>query len=114
MDLTHHSCCIARDAALIQKIKMQQSDIVFLTIPDYTVSFAIDSDSQKNASALIVAMPGTSQKSMRPSKGKTNPSQYPGTLKDSICTRCKKPVNHMTREQQDQHEINCKAQSKLF
>ena len=30
------------------------------------------------------------------------------------CSRCFKNVDNMTREEQDQHEINCLKQEKLF
>ena len=45
---------------------------------------------------------------------KQNPSQYNGTLKDSMCTRCGKSLNNKTREQQDDHETQCLKQEKLF
>ena len=45
---------------------------------------------------------------------KLNSSQYSGTLKNSICTRCKKSLNNKTREQQDEHETQCLMQEKLF
>ena len=41
-------------------------------------------------------------------------SQYTGTLKNSVCTRCKKSLNNKSRIQQDQHEKQCLQQSKLF
>lgn len=44
---------------------------------------------------------------------KPNRSQYPGTTKNSMCTRCCKSLNHMTRQQQDEHEKQCKMQEKL-
>ena len=45
---------------------------------------------------------------------KTNPSQYPGTLKNTICTRCNTNLNNKSREEQDQHEIDCLKQEKIF
>ena len=45
---------------------------------------------------------------------KHSPSQYQGTLKNTICTRCHTPLNNTTREQQDEHEKKCLAQMKLF
>lgn len=45
---------------------------------------------------------------------KSNPSQYSGTTKNSVCSRCGINVNNKSREQQDQHEIECKKQAKLF
>lgn len=52
---------------------------------------------------------------------KTNPSQYTGTLKDSICSRCGVHLNNKTRLQQDQHledhkqeDIDAVKQRKLF
>ena len=45
---------------------------------------------------------------------KPNPSQYPGTLKKSICTRCNKDLNGMNYYQQTVHEQECNAQKKLF
>ncbi len=47
-------------------------------------------------------------------KMKRNPSQYSGTLKNTICTRCNKQLNSLTREEQDRHEIKCKSQRKMF
>ena len=41
-------------------------------------------------------------------------SQYPGTLKNTVCTRCGKELNNKTRLQQDAHEELCKKQGKLF
>ena len=46
--------------------------------------------------------------------GNPSKSQYSGTLKNTICTRCKKSLNHMNRIQQDEHEIECKKQTKLL
>lgn len=52
---------------------------------------------------------------------KSNPSQYPGTLKNSVCSRCGKNLNSKTRVQQDQHledhkqqDIEDKKQERLF
>lgn len=45
---------------------------------------------------------------------KPNPSQYSGTLKNSICTRCNANLNNMTRDQQDAHARECIKQEKLF
>ena len=47
-------------------------------------------------------------------KLKTNRSQYNGTTKNSFCTRCEKDMNNKTREEQDQHVIECLKQEKLF
>lgn len=33
---------------------------------------------------------------------------------DYSCSRCGKSVENMNREEQDQHEIECKKQEKLF
>jgi len=46
--------------------------------------------------------------------GSISKSQYAGTTKDSTCSRCLKDMNNLSRKQQDQHEINCKKQEKLF
>ena len=46
--------------------------------------------------------------------GGVSKSQYAGTTKDSICTRCKKDVTNLSRQEQDLHEIECKRQEKLF
>ena len=35
-------------------------------------------------------------------------------MKHTICTRCHKVLNAMTRVEQDIHEENCKKQEKLF
>ncbi len=45
---------------------------------------------------------------------KTNPSQYSGTLKNSICSRCGKNLNNKNRDEQDAHQIECLKQEKLF
>ena len=45
---------------------------------------------------------------------KPNPSQYSGTTKNAVCSRCNKNLNNLNRIQQDQHEITCKQQLKLF
>ena len=44
---------------------------------------------------------------------KQNKSQYVGTLKNSVCSRCRKSLNSKTRLEQDQHEKLCILQSKL-
>ena len=41
-------------------------------------------------------------------------SQYPGTTKNTICTRCNVSLNNKTRLEQDEHEKNCKMQKKLL
>lgn len=46
--------------------------------------------------------------------GGISKSQYAGTTKDSICTRCKKDVTGLSRQEQDLHEIECKKQTRLF
>lgn len=43
---------------------------------------------------------------------KTNPSQYSGTLKNSICTICNKKLNHLNKDQQDKHAEDHKKQQK--
>jgi hypothetical protein len=45
---------------------------------------------------------------------KPNPSQYNGTLKNSICHRCKKSLNNLNRLEQDEHEKKCLQQKTLF
>lgn len=45
---------------------------------------------------------------------KSNPSQYPGTLKNSFCSRCGKDPNNKTRVEQDEHVVECLKQDKLF
>ena len=45
---------------------------------------------------------------------KSNPSQYSGTLKNSVCPMCGKDLNNKTRQEQDKHEIKCLKQEKLF
>lgn len=52
---------------------------------------------------------------------KSNPSQYSGTLKNSVCSVCDESVNHLNRIQQDKHLKDCikriqeeKKQRKLF
>lgn len=45
---------------------------------------------------------------------KSPPSQYPGTTKNTVCTRCNTVLNHLSREEQDKHGENCKKQEKLF
>jgi len=53
--------------------------------------------------------------------GDISRSQYSGTLKNSVCSRCEKNLNNLTRVQQDQHiedhklqDIEDKKQQKLF
>ena len=41
-------------------------------------------------------------------------SQYSGTLKDTLCTRCGKNLNNMNRLQQDDHEAECVQQKRLL
>lgn len=45
---------------------------------------------------------------------KPNPSQYSGTLKNTICQRCGKDLNNKNRIEQDKHEEECKKQQKLY
>lgn len=45
---------------------------------------------------------------------KPNPSQYPGTLKTTICTWCHADLSNKNWEQQLKHETNCTKQEKLF
>jgi len=52
---------------------------------------------------------------------KTNSSQYSGTLKNSVCSKCGKNLNNKTRIQQDQHledhrlvDIESSKQRRLF
>jgi len=45
---------------------------------------------------------------------KTNPSQYSGTLKNTICTICNESLNHLNRIEQDKHEILCRQQTRLI
>ncbi len=40
-------------------------------------------------------------------------SQYPGTLKDTICTKCGMKLNHLNRYGQDKHERECSKQISL-
>lgn len=40
-------------------------------------------------------------------------SQYPGTLKDTLCTKCGMKLNHLNREEQDKHQEECSRQSCL-
>jgi len=44
---------------------------------------------------------------------KTNPSQYHGTLKNSICQRCGKNLNNLNAYQQEIHARDCNDQRKL-
>ena len=44
---------------------------------------------------------------------KPNPSQYSGTTKDTVCTRCGKLLNNIDRIKQDEHEVECLKQTKL-
>jgi len=46
--------------------------------------------------------------------GNISRSQYTGTKKDTICSRCGANLNNKSRLEQDQHEVNCKEQKKLF
>ncbi len=41
-------------------------------------------------------------------------SQYSGTLKNTVCTRCGKNLSSYTRLEQDEHGEKCKIQEKLF
>jgi len=50
----------------------------------------------------------------RPQAMKPNPSQYHGTLKNSICRRCGKDLNSMNAYQQEIHARDCNLQKKLF
>ncbi len=45
---------------------------------------------------------------------RTNPSQYPGTLKHSVCGNCGKVLDHLKAEDQEKHLIECAKQRKLF
>ena len=40
-------------------------------------------------------------------------SQYSGTLKNSVCSKCGMILNNKTREQQDQHLTQCVKQKTL-
>ncbi len=40
-------------------------------------------------------------------------SQYPGTLKDTVCTKCGMNLNHLNRFEQDKHARECVKQVKL-
>ena len=40
-------------------------------------------------------------------------SQYPGTTKDTICTKCGMSLNHLNRLEQDLHEKECSKQASL-
>lgn len=51
---------------------------------------------------------------LKPIKGRANPSQYHGTLKNTICNKCGKNLNNYSREEQDLHEIECLKQKTLF
>lgn len=44
---------------------------------------------------------------------KTNPSQYPGTLKNSVCRICNANVSNMNSEQQEKHAKKCLEQQRL-
>lgn len=46
--------------------------------------------------------------------GNISKSQYAGTKKNTTCSRCGIELNKKTRLEQDQHEIECKQQKKLF
>ena len=41
-------------------------------------------------------------------------SQYPGTLKDSICRICNENLNHLNATQQEEHAEKCLSQSRLW
>jgi hypothetical protein len=41
-------------------------------------------------------------------------SQYSGTKKNTVCTRCDKVLNHLSPEEQENHSKECMKQSKLF
>jgi len=41
-------------------------------------------------------------------------SQYSGTKKNSICSKCNRPLNNLKAEDQEKHLIECKKQEKLF
>ena len=45
---------------------------------------------------------------------KTNPSQYSGTTKTTICTRCNTNLDHLKAEDQEKHAVECGKQEKLF
>ncbi len=40
-------------------------------------------------------------------------SQYPGTTKDTVCTKCGMNLNHLNRLEQDKHESECSKQDSL-
>lgn len=40
---------------------------------------------------------------MKPKPSNISKSQYPGTCKDSVCKKCGKHLNNLTRVQQDGH-----------
>lgn len=46
-------------------------------------------------------------------KGNFPKSQYPGTLKNSVCKYCNKSLNNRNRIEQDKHEMECKKQTKI-
>ena len=41
-------------------------------------------------------------------------SQYPGTLKDSVCIICHENLNHLSATQQEEHAEKCLSQSRLW
>jgi hypothetical protein len=43
-----------------------------------------------------------------------SPSQYPGTLKTTVCSRCNTNLDHLKAEDQEKHAIECIKQGKLF
>jgi len=40
-------------------------------------------------------------------------SQYPGTLKNTVCRKCGINLNHLNRMEQDKHEEECSRQMTL-
>jgi hypothetical protein len=40
-------------------------------------------------------------------------SQYPGTLKNTLCNNCNKVLNHLSAEDQEKHGRECLKQMKL-
>ncbi len=41
-------------------------------------------------------------------------SQYPGTLKDTVCSKCGMNLNHLNRIEQDKHAEKCSKQETLI
>jgi hypothetical protein len=41
-------------------------------------------------------------------------SQYPGTLKTTVCTRCNTNLDHLNAAEQEKHAEKCSKQEKLF